>query len=58
MEFTLKITGEEVNTIWIALGKLPYENVSKLMVKLQKQVNEQNTPVTEIQEEIKEEIAE
>lgn len=62
MEYTLKVTADEVNLIWAALGKLPYEHVAKFVTKLQKQVNEQTTidlsNAEVVKEEIKEEVEE
>lgn len=48
MEYTLKLTWEEVNMIWLALQKQPYDMVTKIIANLQKQVNEQNTPKEEV----------
>lgn len=53
MEYNLKLTWEDVNMIWSVLQKQPYEMVVKLIASIQKQVNEQNTP---IKEETKEKI--
>ena len=36
------ITAEEINSIGRGLAKLPYEEVARLLVKLQSQVDEQN----------------
>lgn len=43
-EYTLKITPAEVETVGKALGKLPFEDVAKLIQKLQTQIVEQQVP--------------
>ena len=47
MDFNLKVTQEEVWTIWQALVKLPYNEVAELIDKLMKQVKEQKDPKVE-----------
>ena len=43
-EYTLKITPAEVETVGKALGKMPFEDVAKLIQKLQTQIVEQQVP--------------
>lgn len=47
MDFVLKVTGEEVNLLGAALGKLPYENVAKLITSLTNQIQEQQGAISE-----------
>ena len=41
MIYTLRLTGEQVNLIGAALGKLPFETVSALVQALQLQIQQQ-----------------
>ena len=41
MEYNLKLTGDEINVIWLALQKQPYELVATTITKINKQINEQ-----------------
>lgn len=41
MDFTIKITGDEINIIGLALQKQPFKMVEKVILKLRQQVTEQ-----------------
>lgn len=47
MEYTIKLTGEDLGVIWKALGNLPYSQVAPLVWRLQEQINEQDKPKQE-----------
>lgn len=47
MEFNLKVTDKDIEVIGAALAELPFKTVSDLVMRLQLQINEQNTPVAE-----------
>lgn len=50
MNFILKLTDKEIEVIWFALVKLPYETVANILSNLQAQVNEQKIEKKEVQE--------
>ena len=41
MEYTIKLSWQELDLIWLALGKLPYEQVVSVINILVKQIEEQ-----------------
>ena len=45
MEFILKLTQDEIQIIAQGLGELPLKFSGPIMVKLQKQVTEQDVPI-------------
>jgi hypothetical protein len=52
MEFTLKVTEKDVETIGNALAELPFKQVAALVSSLQNQINEQTLPPKEVLEEV------